>query len=149
MTANDSISYLNNLIIAIILIIILLIKNLLMLINQLWLEKLRQILKLLNYQNIFSKDYTKNWSREIFIVDSDWVNYKFVIIWNQTVMLEKKPKIVLHLSNYATKKELTHATGIDMSDLASKKDFIALKAEVDKLGINKSVNATTLLVWII
>ena len=61
-------------------------------------------------------------------------------------MLEKKPKIVLHLSNYATKKELTHATGIDMSDLASKKDFIALKAEVDKLGINKSVNATTLLV---
>ena len=70
MTANDSKSYLNYLVIAIILIVILLIKNLLMLINQLWLKKLRQILKLLSYQNIFSKDYTKNWSREIFIVDS-------------------------------------------------------------------------------
>ena len=70
MTANNSKSYLNYLVIAIILIVILLIKNLLMLINQLWLEKLRQILKLLSYQNIFSKDYTKNWSREIFIVDS-------------------------------------------------------------------------------
>ena len=70
MTANDSKSYLNYLVIAIILIVILLIKNLLMLINHLWLEKLRQILKLLSYQNIFSKDYTKNWSREIFIVDS-------------------------------------------------------------------------------
>ena len=51
MTANDSKSYLpylNNFVInTIILIIILLIKNLLMLIIRLWLNKLRQILKLL------------------------------------------------------------------------------------------------------
>ena len=33
------------------------------------------------------------------------------------------------MSNYAIEKELDHATGIDPSD------FIALKAEVDKLGI--------------
>ena len=41
------------------------------------------------------------------------------------------------MSNYATKKELEHATGTDTSDLAAKKDFIALKVEVDKLDINK------------
>ena len=37
------------------------------------------------------------------------------------------------MSNYAAKKELDHATGVDTSDLAAKKYFIALKAEVDKL----------------
>ena len=47
------------------------------------------------------------------------------------------------MSNYATKKELGHATGIDTSDLAAKKDFYPLKAEVDKLGINKVVNVLT------
>ena len=39
-------------------------------------------------------------------------------------------KVVLDLSNYATKK-IDHATGIDTSDLAASRDFIALKAEVD------------------
>ena len=47
------------------------------------------------------------------------------------------------MSNYATKKELEHATGIDTSDLAAKKDFIALKAEVDKLDINELTNVPT------
>ena len=51
--------------------------------------------------------------------------------------------VVLDLSNYATKKELDHATGGDTSDWAAKKDFIALKTEVDKLGINKLVNVLT------
>ena len=41
---------------------------------------------------------------------------------------------------YATKKELDHATGVDTSDLAAKNYFIALKAKVDKLDINKPVN---------
>ena len=41
------------------------------------------------------------------------------------------------------KKELDHASGVDTSDLAAKKDFIALKAEVDKLDINKHVNVST------
>ena len=49
-------------------------------------------------------------------------------------------KVVLDLSNYAFKKELEHDTGIDTSDLTAKKDFIALKAEVDKLDINKPTN---------
>ena len=45
--------------------------------------------------------------------------------------IRTKVKVVLELSNYATKKELEHATGIDTFDLVAKKDFIALKAEVD------------------
>ena len=40
-------------------------------------------------------------------------------------------------------KKLELTAGIDTSDLAAKKDFIALKAEVDKLGINKLVNVST------
>ena len=32
---------------------------------------------------------------------------------------------------------------VNTSDLAAKKDFVALKAEDDKLGINKSVNVPT------
>ena len=47
------------------------------------------------------------------------------------------------LSNYATKKELKHATCVDTSKLAAKRDFIALKAEVDKLDMNKLVNVST------
>ena len=45
-------------------------------------------------------------------------------------------------SNYAFRKELEHASGIDTSDLAAKKDFIALKTEVDKLDINNIVNVS-------
>ena len=41
------------------------------------------------------------------------------------------------------KKELGYATGVDTSDLAAEKDFIALKAEVDKLDMNKLTNAQT------
>ena len=54
-----------------------------------------------------------------------------------------KVKVVLDLPNYATKKEVEHKTGIDTSDLAAKKDFIALKAEVDQLDINKLTNVPT------
>ena len=43
-----------------------------------------------------------------------------------------KLKAVLDLSNYANKKELEHATGTDTSDLSSKKDFVVLKAKVDR-----------------
>ena len=46
----------------------------------------------------------------------------------------------MDLSNYVTKKELEHVTRVDTFDLAAKKDFIALKAQVDKLDINKLVN---------
>ena len=57
--------------------------------------------------------------------------------------IRDKVKVVLDFSNYATKKELDHATGVDRSDLAAKKDFISLKADVYKLGIDKPVNVPT------
>ena len=44
------------------------------------------------------------------------------------------------MSNYATKK-IEHATVIEASDLAAKKDFIDL--EPDKLDINKLTNVPT------
>ena len=43
----------------------------------------------------------------------------------------------------ATKNGLDHAIGVDTSDLAARKGFIALKAEVDKLSIKKVVNVST------
>ena len=43
------------------------------------------------------------------------------------------------MSNYASKKELEHSTGIDAFHLAAKSDFIVLKAQVDKLDINELV----------
>ena len=57
--------------------------------------------------------------------------------------IREKFKVVLDLSNYASKKELGHVTGVDTSDVADKKDVIALKTEVDKLNINKLVNVPT------
>ena len=44
--------------------------------------------------------------------------------------IRDKVKVVLDLSNYATKKELTNAAGVDTSNLAAKSDFIALEDEV-------------------
>ena len=43
------------------------------------------------------------------------------------------------------KKELEHATDVDISNLAAKSESIALKAEVDNLDINKLVNVLTAL----
>ena len=57
--------------------------------------------------------------------------------------IRDKVKVVLDLSNYATKKELGYATGINTSELAAKKDFIALKVEIGKLDINKLTNLPT------
>ena len=37
--------------------------------------------------------------------------------------IRDKVNVVLGSSNYATKKELHHATGVDTSDLAAKKMF--------------------------
>ena len=51
------------------------------------------------------------------------------------------------MSNHATKKELDYAIAVDTYDLATKKGFIALKAEIDKLEINKLIMFQ--LVWII
>ena len=47
------------------------------------------------------------------------------------------------MSNYATNKELEHAIGIDTSNLTAKSNFIALKAEINKLDIDKFINVPT------
>ena len=57
--------------------------------------------------------------------------------------IRDKVQVLLDLSNCATRNKLDHATGVDTSDLAAKKDFVALKAKVDKLDINKLVNVPT------
>ena len=110
------------------------------------------------YKNIFSKFYTENLSREKFIINSvlktsPWI-YKLEDLSGEKVEesfyerefllsilqlsyypdpdihIRDKVKVVLDLSSYATKKELEHPEGIDTSDLAAKKDFIALKVKV-------------------
>ena len=57
--------------------------------------------------------------------------------------IRDKIKVVLYLSNYGIKKELEHATGVDTSDLAAKKYFLSLKAEVRKLDFLKLVTVPT------
>ena len=57
--------------------------------------------------------------------------------------VRNKIKLELDLYKIATKKELYLATRVGTSDLAAKKDFIALKAQVDKLDIAKLVNVPT------
>ena len=48
----------------------------------------------------------------------------------------------LHLSNYATKTDLkgAGATGVHPSDLATNSDLDRLKAEVDKIDVDKLKN---------
>ena len=127
--------------------------------------------RITKYKNIFSKGSTENWSREIFIIDSilknnPWtckiedLNLEKIIgsFYEKELSLSilqmsyypepdnhtrGKLKVELDLSNYATKRESERATGIDTSGLAAKKDFIVLKAEVDKVDINGLVNVPT------
>ena len=55
---------------------------------------------------------------------------------------DKVKVVLLDLWNYAAKEKVERATGIDTSDLTAKKDLIALKAEVNKLEINKVINVS-------
>ena len=58
----------------------------------------------------------------------------------QSIHVNKKVKVVLHVSNYVTRKELEDVTCADTSNFAGVGNFIALKAEVYKLDINKVAN---------
>ena len=46
-------------------------------------------------------------------------------------------KVEIYLSSYATKAELNNATEVDTSKLAEKSDLASLKAEVDKVDVEK------------
>ena len=45
--------------------------------------------------------------------------------------------VELDFSNYATKADLKHPTGVDTSDFAKKTDLVNLKSDADKLDIRK------------
>ena len=110
--------------------------------------KVNDRVRITNYKNIFSEGYTKNWSRGIFIIYSvlktnPWT-YKIKDLKGEKIMgrfyekelllcilqisyypkpdihIRDKVKVVLDLSNYATKKELHHSAGVDTSDLAAR-----------------------------
>ena len=49
----------------------------------------------------------------------------------------KNIKVELDLSNYATKTDLKNVPHVDVSNFASKTNLASLKAEVDKLNIDK------------
>ena len=51
-----------------------------------------------------------------------------------------KHKFKADLYNHATKVDLKNATGIDTSKLAAKSDLVSLKADVDKLDIDKLIH---------
>ena len=46
-------------------------------------------------------------------------------------------RVELDLFNYATKADLKLATGVDASNLAAKSDLANLKAEIDKIDVDK------------
>ena len=110
------------------------------------------------FKNIFAKGYTPNWSKEIFIVDkiNDTVPYtynikdlndeeiigssydrelqKTILSYNSS---SNNIKVELDLTNYATKTDLENITHLDVSSFASKTNLAALKAEVDKIDVDK------------
>ena len=51
--------------------------------------------------------------------------------------VRNKIKVELDLSNYATKADLNRATGVDTFNLAAKSYLASLKAEVDKIIVDK------------
>ena len=53
---------------------------------------------------------------------------------------DKKVKVKLDLSNYATHLDSTNATGADTSKFAKKVDLASLKSNVDKFDIDKFKN---------
>ena len=53
--------------------------------------------------------------------------------------MDKGINVNVDLFNYATKVDLKNATGIDTSKLAAKSDLASLKAELDKLDIDKLI----------
>ena len=54
-----------------------------------------------------------------------------------------KVKVGLDWSNYATKIDLKHATGVDISKFAKNVDLANIKCDIDKLDIDKLKNVTT------
>ena len=56
---------------------------------------------------------------------------------------QRKVKVKLDLSNYATKADLINEAGVGTSNLAKKVDLASLKSNVDKLDTDKLKNVPT------
>ena len=116
------------------------------------------------FKNIFAKGYAPIWSSEIFIVDrvNDTVPYTYNLkdlndaeiigsFYDKNYKIlyykisyyppyessSKNVKVELDLTNYATKTDLKNITHTDVSSFASKTNLAALKAEVDKIDVDK------------
>ena len=97
--------------------------------------KVNDRVRITKNKNIFSKDYTKNWSREIVIIDS----ILKINPWNYKIKDLNGEKII----GSFYEKELLLSI-LEMSYYPEPDNhFIALKAEIDKLDINKLVNVST------
>ena len=72
-----------------------------------------------------------------------WLNYEWIIIQNQIAILEIKSSRIRLVKLCNQERIRPCYIWFDTSDLAAKKDFIALNAEVDKLDINKLINVPT------
>ena len=93
------------------------------------------------YKNIFAKGYTPNWSEEVFVIKK----VKNAVPWTYVIMDLNGEEVtgvftknfLSDLSSYATKLVWKNVTGVDTSKLAAKSDLAILKAEVDKIDIEK------------
>ena len=82
------------------------------------------------YKNIFAKGYTPNWSEEVFVIKK----VKNTVPWSYVINNAK-----LDLSNYGTKTDIKNISHVDTSSFVLKSNLASLKAEADKLDINKLV----------
>ena len=57
---------------------------------------------------------------------------------------KNKIDVKLDLSNYSTKSDLKHATGVDTSKFATKDDLANLKSDGDKIDIDVSADLSKL-----
>ena len=76
---------------------------------------------------------------------NSWIDKKDIVYMSEYFpkrksFLEENVKVVLDLSNYATKADFKKATEVDTSDFAKKTDLANLKCDVDKLDIDKLKN---------
>ena len=77
-------------------------------------------------------------------IDKNYIEWNFLYKKSQYFPKPYEPfdgdiNVKVDLSNYATKADFKNAAGIDTSKLATKSDLASLRAEVDKLDIEKLI----------
>ena len=73
-----------------------------------------------HYKNLFSKGYTKNWSKNVLTILCWKLALGHIELKIYQVILLKRIKL-----------------SVDTSNLVTKKDFVALKGRIDKVDINE------------